>query len=89
MRTLLCLFVLTETWLSGKTQDSDIVYNLFRMDRTSEAGGVVILVRDHLSAQIIAVSTVPKCSEYMVLDLCLGDDVHCTVIGIHRPQLQS
>ena len=41
------VFVLTETWLTGKIQDSDIVYNLFRMDIKSKAVGVVILVRDN------------------------------------------
>ncbi len=45
----------------------------------------MIYVKDYLIAHILAVSSVPKCFEYVVLDIYLGGDAHMTLAGVYRP----
>ncbi len=82
------IFVLTETWLSGKVSDSELSihgYKLFRVDRKSKGGGVLIYVKKILAVRELAASSVPKHFEYIILDVCLGGNIHIQVMGIYRP----
>lgn len=78
------VFVISESWLSGRIPNSDVAlngYNLFRIDRKAKGKGgrVVMFVREHLAAHVLAVS-----SECIVLDICVGGDSHIVVIGVYR-----
>lgn len=46
----------TETWLTPTKRNSSIClphYNIFRNDRLSRAGGVMLYVREHLKVKIV------------------------------------
>ena len=74
------ILVITESWLSGKVSDSDVAikgFNLFRADRISRGGGVIIYSKEHLAARIISSVSVPKCCEYVILDVSVGGPTLC------------
>ena len=79
------IFVVTESWLSSKIPDSDIYltgYNLFGADMKSKGGGVAIFVRNHLMTNVLLVSSIPKCFDCHILDVCTGGDAHFVVSGV-------
>ena len=82
------ILVISETWLSSKTPDSDVTlpgFNLHRIDRKAKGGGVIIYTREHLVTRVISASSVPKSFECIALDVCIGGNAHITVVGAYRP----
>lgn len=82
------LDILVITELSGKVSDSDVAimgFNLFRADRHSRGGGVIIYIKEHLAACVISSASVPKCCECIILDVSVGGDTHITISVIYRP----
>ncbi len=45
----------------------------------------MIYVKEILAVQELAASSVPKHFEYIILDVCLGGNIHIQVMGIYRP----
>ena len=82
------IFVVTESWISSKIPDSDVTlngYNLFRVDRKAKGGSVAIFIRNHLVTHVLTASSVPKCFDCLVLDVCVGGNAHFVVSGVYRP----
>ena len=49
------LIAITETWLSNSTLNGEILssnYTIYRRDRASRGGGVLLAVKDHLSSKL-------------------------------------
>ena len=64
----------TETWLTDFIFDQEILptnYCIFRKDRHSRGGGVMIAVRDTISATAVNVPTVPATNSLEVISLNL------------------
>ncbi len=82
------VIVITESWLTGKVPDSDVAisgFNLFRADRISKGGGVIVYVKEHLATHIILSTSVPKLFECIVLDVCVGGTIHIIISGVYFP----
>lgn len=86
------IFVSSETLLSN-IEDEDIAfdgYNVFRTDKEGfrKGGGISIYVKKCLSVTVVKSITRPKCSEYLALNVCLGNTANCEnvfVIGAYCP----
>ena len=60
--SLLSLVFVTETWLSGSFFDNEILptgYSIFRKDRHSQGGGVLIAVASHILSSFIYSQSYP------------------------------
>lgn len=56
-------FCFTETWLSSDIGDGEILscdYKLYRRDRTSRGGGVLIAVSNRISSRLLCASLTQK-----------------------------
>ncbi|KAF3833161.1 hypothetical protein F7725_026826, partial [Dissostichus mawsoni] len=68
--------------------DSDIGiagYNVFRQDRSSKAGGVVIFTKEHLQCSIATSKSVPKQFDLLIVNIKLANSSTLTVAGCYRP----
>ncbi|KAF3858970.1 hypothetical protein F7725_021369 [Dissostichus mawsoni] len=82
------VLVITESWLKKNIPDSDIGiagYNVFRQDRSSKAGGVVIFTKEHLQCSIATSKSVPKQFDLLIVNIKLANSSTLTVAGCYRP----
>ena len=78
------VLVITESWLKKNIPDSDIGiagYNVFRQDRSSKAGGVVIFTKEHLQCSIATSKSVPKQFDLLIVNIKLANSSTLTVAG--------
>ncbi len=64
-------FLITESWLSINVGDGEILpsnYKLYRYDRESRGGGVLIAVSNQIASRQLATNT---CSEMVLVELDL------------------
>lgn len=81
------IVVLTETWLSGKIRNSEILncqkqYNIYRCDRGDRTGGgVLIAVADNVISSLIDISTKLEC-----IWISLSANIKRLILGVcYRP----
>ena len=67
------IYIVSETWLTNKTLDSDVAtdgYNVFRAGRKGKGGGVAIYT-NNLSVSLLKATSSPKLFELLALSLQL------------------
>lgn len=88
------VLILTETWLDCSIPDSLLVshygYHIFRKDRSSRGGGVIVLVKKlpNVSVCSVAIPSAYHDTEILAIDLC--DDsgvIPFRLIAAYRPTL--
>lgn len=70
------VFALSETWLKKSVLDNDVAingYNVFRADRKSKGGGVVLYVRSSYHVTLLNSMSVAKSFELLAINLKLGN----------------
>ncbi len=67
------MYCITETWLSSFVFDNEIFpsgYTIFRKDRGTRSGGVMIAVKDSIPCKQMPS---PSCLEVVTISFCLSD----------------
>ncbi|KAK6735906.1 hypothetical protein RB195_018891 [Necator americanus] len=88
------LIFITETWLTTKILDSELVgnlpYNVYRSDRSMRrGGGVCVLVKAFISAQIVTGDNDLKADLLSAEILCADDLTQLRFILVYRPPNSS
>ena len=78
------VFVAVETWISEEINESSLFpdgYSIFRRDRNSHGGGVLIGIKTYLSGQLVYLD---KKFEFLVCKFQVSSRT-CYVLGCYRP----
>jgi len=78
------VFVAVETWLCNEINDASLFppgYSIFRNDRNSHGGGVLIGIRDNLTSSLIFSDSI---FEFLICSFYAAD-IKCFVVGAYRP----
>ena len=82
-----CIICLTETWLSDYVCDGEILptdYVLYRKDRPSRGGGVLIAVRD-----LLFCSSIPSPPSLEIVSIKIGQGYDLVICCIYVPPESS
>lgn len=81
------VFALSETWLKKTVSDNDVAisgYNIYRADRRSKGGGVVLYVKSAYHVTPLKSMSITKSFELLAINLKLGN-TNLVVACCYRP----